>query len=161
MVLNVVDRQAVRETYDRMIGTVKETMGQDVEIWGVLVEKMLPVGREIILGMSRHPQSGPLLMFGLGGIYTEALRDVAFRLAPIREDVAGDMIGSIRAYKLLDGVRGEPAADKAAIADCLLRLSQLVTDHPRIKELDINPLLVYPRGQGAMVADARIILEEA
>jgi acetyltransferase len=119
---------------------------------------MLPKGKEIILGMSRDPRLGPLLMFGLGGIYTEALKDVSFRLAPLRENVALEMIMDIRAHKLLRGFRGEPPADVAAIADCLLRLSQLVTDHPRIKELDINPLMVYATGQGAMVADARLIL---
>jgi acetyltransferase len=99
-------------------------------------------------------------MFGLGGIYTETFRDVSFRLAPIRENVADEMIGDIRSIKLLQGVRGEPPSDVAAIAECLLRLSQLVTDHPRIRELDINPLLVYPRGQGTIVADARIILSQ-
>jgi acetyltransferase len=133
-------------------------MGADVEIWGVLVQKMLPKGKEIILGMTRDPRFGPLLMFGLGGIYTEALRDVAFRLAPIRENVAGEMVRDIRSYRLLEGVRGERPSDTAAAAECLLRLSQLVTSHPRIKELDINPLIVYPRGQGAIVADARVIL---
>jgi acetyltransferase len=100
-------------------------------------------------------------MFGLGGIYTEALRDVSFRLAPIRENVAEEMIKDIRSYRLLEGVRGEPASDIQAIADCLLRLSQMVSEHPQIKELDINPLIVYPQDQGAMVADARIILSEA
>ncbi|HOA72332.1 MAG TPA: acetate--CoA ligase family protein [Phycisphaerae bacterium] len=158
--LNLTNDDEVRTGFNNMIATVKERMGADVEIWGVLVQKMLPKGKEIILGMTRDPRFGPLLMFGLGGIYTEALRDVAFRLAPIRENVAGEMIKDIRSYRLLEGVRGERPSDMAAIADCLLRLSQLVTSHPQIKELDINPLMVYPRGQGAMVADARVILSE-
>jgi hypothetical protein len=115
-------------------------------------------GKEIILGMSRDPRMGPLLMFGLGGIYTEALKDVSFRLAPLRENEALEMTMDIRAHKLLRGFRGEPPADMPAVAECLLRLSQLVTDHGRIKELDINPLIVYPTGQGAIVADARVIL---
>lgn len=158
--LNLTDEESVRNGYNEMIATVKERMGADVEIWGVLVQKMLPKGKEIILGMTRDPRFGPLLMFGLGGIYTEALRDVSFRLAPIRENVAGEMVKDIRSYRLLEGVRGERPSDMAALADCLLRLSQLVTTHGRIKELDINPLIVYPRGQGAMVADARVILSE-
>ena len=133
-------------------------MGKDAEIWGVLIQKMLPKGKEIILGMSRDPRMGPLLMFGLGGIYTEALKDVAFRLAPLRENEALEMTMDIRAHKLLRGFRGEPPVDVPAVADCLLRLSQLVTEHSRIKELDINPLMVYPAGQGATVADARVIL---
>lgn len=156
--LNLTDEVGVRTAFDQMIATVREKMGADTEVWGVLVQKMLPKSREIILGMSRDPRLGPLLMFGLGGIYTEALKDVAFRLAPLRQNIALEMIMDIRAHKLLRGFRGEPAVDVPAIADCLLRLSQLVTDHPRIKELDINPLMVYAAGSGAMVADARVIL---
>jgi acetyltransferase len=143
-----------------MVETVRGRLGNEVEIWGVLIQKMLDPGKEVILGVTRDPTFGPLLMFGLGGIYTEALRDVAFRLAPVREKVAADMIKSIRSHRLLEGVRGEPPSDLGAVADCLLRLSQLVTDHPMIQELDINPLIVYPRGQGAIAADARIILKE-
>lgn len=156
--LNLGDEQAVRQGYADMIVGVRDKLGADVEIWGVLVQKMLPKGREIILGMSRDPRLGPLLMFGLGGIYTEALKDVAFRLAPIDERTATEMIGSIRSHKLLLAFRGEPASDVPAVADALLRLSQLVTDHPRISELDVNPLIVYAQGKGAMVADARVIL---
>jgi len=158
--LNLTDAAAVREGFEGMVATVRERMGADVEIWGVLVQKMLPKGKEIILGMTRDPKFGPLLMFGLGGIYTEALRDVAFRLAPLREGVAKEMVRDIRSYRLLEGVRGEPPSDMAAVAECLMRLSQLVTEHPRIQELDINPLFVYPRGQGAVVADARVILND-
>jgi acyl-CoA synthetase (NDP forming) len=142
-----------------MLDAVRTRLGKDVEIWGVLIQKMLPRGKEVILGVKRDDRFGPVLMFGLGGIYTEVLRDVAFRLAPIRENVAEEMIHDIRSIKLLQGVRGEPPSDLPAVAECLLRLSQLVTDHPRIQELDINPLLVYARGKGAMVADARIILK--
>jgi acetyltransferase len=159
--LNLQDGEQVRQGYETMVQTVRQRLGDQVEIWGVLVQKMLPKGREIILGMTRDARFGPLLMFGLGGIYTEALKDVTFRLAPIRETSAWKMIHSIRSIKLLEGVRGEPPADFDAIADCLLRLSQFVTDHPRIKELDVNPLIVYGRGNGAMVADARIILTES
>jgi acetyltransferase len=158
--LNLANDDAVRKGYEEMIASVKSHLGPEVEIWGVVVQKMLPKGKEIILGMTRDPRFGPLLMFGLGGIYTEALRDVSFRLAPIRENVAGEMVKDIRSYRLLEGVRGERPSDMPAIADCLLRLSQLVTSHPQIKELDINPLIVYPRGEGAMVADARVILAE-
>lgn len=158
--LNLTDEAGVRTAFDEMITSVRAKMGADVEVWGVLVQKMLPKGKEIILGMSRDPRMGPLLMFGLGGIYTEALKDVSFRLAPLRENVALEMIMDIRAHKLLRGFRGEPPADMPAIAECLLRLSQLVTDQDRIKELDINPLIVYASGQGAMVADARLILAE-
>ncbi len=158
--VDLSDEASVRAAHDVMLGAVRTRLGKDVEIWGVLIQKMLPRGKEIILGVTRDERFGPLLMFGLGGIYTEVLRDVAFRLAPIRENEAEEMIHDIRSIKLLQGVRGEPPSDLAATAECLLRLSQLVTDHPRISELDINPLLVYSRGKGVMVADARIILKE-
>ncbi|UCF34395.1 MAG: acetate--CoA ligase family protein [Phycisphaerales bacterium] len=156
--LNLGSEDEVRGAFEAMIASVREHLGEDVEIWGVLVQKMLEKGKEIILGVTRDPKFGPLLMFGLGGIYTEALRDVAFRFAPIRENVAGQMVKDIRSYRLLEGVRGEAPSDLEAVAECLLRLSQLVTDHPQIQELDINPLIVYAKGQGAVAADARIIL---
>lgn len=159
--LKLENEEQVRTAFNEMVASVKDKMGPDTEIWGVLVQKMLPKGKEIILGMTRQPNMGPLLMFGLGGIYTEALKDVAFRLAPLRENVARQMIKAIRSYKLLEGVRGEAPSDMDAIAECLMRLSQLVTDHPRIKELDVNPLMVYAVGEGAMVADARLILTES
>ena len=129
------------------------------KIDGVFMQRMAPKGREVILGMKRDPHFGPILMFGLGGIYVEALKDVTFRVAPIRELSAHDMIRGIRAVKLLEGVRGEPPADLEVIADCLKRLSQLSCDHPEIEEIDINPLMVYGEGKGAGVIDARIILK--
>jgi acetyltransferase len=159
--LDLRDEAAVRSAYEVMIETVRSRMGDDIEIWGVLIQKMLDRGKEVILGVTRDERFGPVLMFGLGGIYTETFRDVAFRLAPIRENEADEMIHDIRSIKLLEGVRGEPASDLNAVADCLMRLSQFVTDHPRVQELDINPLLVYPQGKGAMAADARIILSDS
>jgi len=156
--LNLLNDDEVRTAFGEMAAAVRAHLGADVEIWGVLVQKMLPQGKEIILGMTRDPRFGPLLMFGLGGIYTEALRDVAFRLAPLRPDVASAMIKGIRSYRLLEGVRAETPSDLDAVAECLLRLAQLALEHPQIKELDINPLMVYARGSGAVVADARIIL---
>jgi sulfhydrogenase subunit beta (sulfur reductase) len=122
---------------------------------GVLVQEMAPPGKEVILGMKRDPHFGPIIMFGIGGVYVEALHDVTFRLAPIRELSARDMIRSIRAIGLLEGIRGEPASDTEAIAECLMRLSQMVMEHPEIAEMDINPLVVYPKG--AKIIDARII----
>ncbi len=159
--LNVPNVNGVERTFEAMVSRVKQRLGEDTEIWGILVQPMVPAGKEVILGMSRDPVFGPLLMFGLGGIYTEVMRDVSFRVAPIRENMAIEMVHGTRAYRLLRGVRGEPPSDMNAIADCLLRLSQMVTDHEEIKELDINPLIVYQQGQGALVVDGRIILSEA
>jgi acetyltransferase len=117
---------------------------------------MVPKGKEVILGVSKDPQFGPMLMFGLGGIYVEALKDVTFRIAPISRREAEEMISEIRAYPLLRGVRGERPTDLNAITDALLRVSQLVTDFPEIVELDINPLMVHE--QGAVAVDMRLVL---
>ncbi len=119
---------------------------------------MIPAGKEVILGVNRDPVYGHVLMFGLGGIYVEALEDVTFRLAPIREFSALAMIQRTKTHKILDGFRGGPVYDVEAIAECLKRLSQLVVDFEEIQELDINPLLVYEKGNGCKIVDARIIL---
>ncbi len=131
----------------------------DARIKGVLVQEMVKSAKETILGASQDPTFGPVIMFGLGGIYVEVLKDVVFRIAPIDEREAARMVGSIKTIKLLQGVRGERPSDQKAIADCLQRLSALVTDYPEIKEFDINPLLVLEEGKGARVVDARIILK--
>lgn len=108
--------------------------------------------------MSRDPQFGPLVAFGLGGIYVEALKDVVFRVAPFGPEEAAEMVREIRSYPLLEGIRGQPPADVEAIVDALCRVSQLVTDFPEIAELDINPLMVFEEGKGAVALDMRLIL---
>jgi len=125
---------------------------------GVLVQEMARDGIEVILGSSRDPRFGAVCMFGLGGIFVEAMKDVTFRVAPMWETSAENMISEIKAYKVLTGVRGKPQADLKAVKLCILRLSALVTNHPEISELDINPLIIYPEGEGCVVADARIVL---
>jgi len=109
--------------------------------------------------MSRDAQFGPLVMFGLGGIYVEVLKDVSFRIAPFDRKEAMAMIQEIRSFGLLRGVRGEPPADLEATAETLLRLSQLVTDFPEIVEMDINPLMVFEKGRGVMGVDMRLALK--
>lgn len=155
--LNLGDEQAVRAAYETMMGRMRRHK-PDADIWGVMVQEMARPGKEVILGAKRDPQFGPMVMFGLGGIYVEALRDVTVRLAPISEMSAERMIKSIRAYPILTGTRGQPPSDLFAISDCLERLSRLVMDFEEIQELDINPLLVYEEWQGAKVADVRIVL---
>jgi 4-hydroxybutyryl-CoA synthetase (ADP-forming) len=130
----------------------------DAKIKGVLVQEMVKSAKETILGASQDSTFGPVIMFGLGGIYVEVLKDVVFRIVPIDEQEAINMVESIKTIKLLKGVRGEKSSDLRAIADSLQRLSQLVVDFPEIKEFDINPLLVLEAGKGARVVDARIIL---
>ena len=130
----------------------------DAVIWGCLVQEQVAKGMEILIGMNRDPQFGPLVTFGLGGIYVEALKDVTFRVAPFDRLNAEAMLGEIRAHALIDGVRGQKPLDKASIVDTLLRINQLVTDFPNIVELDINPLMVYEAGRGGVALDMRVVL---
>ncbi len=130
------------------------------EIRGVLVQKMAPPGEEVIFGMSRYPVFGPLVMFGTGGVFVEVFQDVIFRLAPVQRNSARDMIRGIKGYRLLEGFRGRPKVDLAALEKLLVSFSDLVSRHPQIQEMDVNPLLVHAQGQGATVADCRILLRD-
>jgi acyl-CoA synthetase (NDP forming) len=156
--LNIQNKSDARRAYKEILENVRKKK-RNSRIEGMIIEEMAPSGKEIILGMNRDPQFGPILMFGLGGIYVEALEDVTFRLAPIRELTANIMIYKTKTHKLLEGFRGEPAYDMEAIEECLKRLSQFVTDFADIKELDLNPLIVFEKGKGCVIVDARIILE--
>jgi acetyltransferase len=147
----------VRDAFDLIVYRAKRYV-PDARIWGCLVQEMAPPGLEVLVGMNRDPQFGPLVTFGLGGIYVETLKDVTFRIAPFSPQEAEDMLKEIRAHALLDGVRGQPPADKVAIVDSLLRIGQLVEDFHEIAELDINPLMVYPQKQGAIAIDMRLVL---
>jgi acetyl coenzyme A synthetase (ADP forming)-like protein len=148
----------VRDAFELMTYRAQRYL-PEARLWGCLVQKMVPPGGlEVLVGMNRDPQFGPLVTFGLGGIYVEMLKDVTFRIAPFSPQEAEAMLGEIRTRTLLDGVRGQPPADKAALVDALLRVGQLVQDFPEIVELDINPLVVYPQGQGAVAIDMRLVL---
>ncbi len=156
--LDLTAPSEVRAAYEEMMADIARRLPA-AAVQGVLVQKMVP-GVETILGINRDPQFGPILMFGLGGIYVEVFRDVTFRLAPIRELGAQRMVESIKAGQILRGVRGRPPADVEALLECIERLSQLAVEIPEIAELDINPLMVLPAGQGAAVVDARLRLLE-
>jgi acetyltransferase len=160
VVVGLGSESAVAEAFHDMTGRIRR-ISPDAYIRGVLVQEMIRGGRETIVGFSRDPQFGPLLMFGLGGIYVEVLKDVSFRVAPIARADADEMVRGIRSFPLLRGVRGESPADLAALAGVLLALGSLAHDFPDLAEADINPLLVRPRGQGAMAVDARIALTPA
>ncbi|HUV94613.1 MAG TPA: acetate--CoA ligase family protein [Anaerolineae bacterium] len=157
IIMGVSDDGEARQSFDTLIARAK-THAPSALVWGVQVQEMVANAREVIIGMNRDPQFGPLVMFGLGGIYVEVLKDVAFRVAPMTRFQAEQMVRSIRSYALLTGVRGEPPADLEAIVDAILRVSQLVTDFPEIAELDVNPLLVRESGRGAVAVDMRLIL---
>lgn len=148
----------VRDAFDLMVYRAQKYQPQ-AQIWGCLVQQQMRGGKEIITGMNRDLQFGPLVMFGLGGIYVEVLKDVSFRIAPFDRQEAMAMLREIRSFGLLQGVRGEPPSDLDAVADALLRLSQLVTDFPEIVEMDINPLMVFEKGRGAIAVDMRLVLK--
>ncbi len=156
VILNVKDAQEVQNAYDKIVNSVKRHR-PDAEIVGILVQEMAPQSTEVIVGATKDPQFGPTLMFGLGGIFVEILKDVTFRIAPVTEDEAREMITEVKAYPLLKGYRNRPAADIETIVKILLNTSRLVMKHQEIKELDLNPIMVYEKG--AKTVDARIILE--
>ena len=156
--LNVSGDRPVREIFNELVSTARLKM-PEAEIVGVSVQPMVAGGKEVIIGVSRDPQFGPLIMFGLGGIYVEALKDVAFRIAPVRPDDVESMFREVRAYPVLAGIRGEPSVDFNILKDTILRISQLVIDFPQIMELDINPFKVFEKGKGGVALDARMTVK--
>ncbi|ANF21869.1 acetate--CoA ligase family protein [Thermococcus piezophilus] len=160
VLLNIKTPEELREKWE-LIHENARKYRLDAEILGVLIAPMLKPGREIIIGVTEDPQFGHAIMFGLGGIFVEVLKDVTFRLVPITENDARKMIREIKSYPILAGARGEEPADIDAIVDLLLRVSQLVDElRDYIKEMDLNPVFVYEQGKGAVIVDARIIVKE-
>jgi acetyl-CoA synthetase (ADP-forming) len=156
VLVDLKNSKDVRSGYNHIIKNVRKH-NEKAGIVGILVQEMAPPSTEVIVGMTKDPQFGPALMFGLGGIFVEVLKDVTFRIAPITEEEACEMISEVKAYPLLKGYRGMPPADIDAIVQILLSTSKLVMEHDEIKELDLNPIIVYRKG--AKTVDARIILE--
>ena len=156
VIINLKDSKDVQNAYKQIMDNIQKHK-PNAKIIGMLVQEMAPSSTEVIVGATKDPQFGPAIMFGLGGIFVEVLRDVTFRIAPVTEDEAREMITEVRAYPLLKGYRNTPPADIDAIVKILLNTSRLVTDHEEIKELDLNPIMVYEKG--AKTVDARIILE--
>jgi acetate---CoA ligase (ADP-forming) len=154
--LKLQNKAQVGTAFDEIMDAVRKK-APDASVEGVSIQKMADPGLELVIGMTRDPQFGPMLMFGLGGTSVEILKDVAFRIVPLTKEDAGDMIRQIKGYRLLDGYRGQPAIDKAYVEELLLKISAFIAENPEIKEMDINPLIAYKRG--AVAVDARIILE--
>jgi acetyltransferase len=159
VLLNLHGAEEARQGFETIRRNVLARV-PNAKISGMLVEEMARKGVEVILGASRDARFGPLMMFGLGGTLVEVLKDVSFRLAPMWQISAEKMVREIRSFKLLDGFRGTPKSDVDAIVTCLLRLSAMVCNHPEIAELDINPLIVHPKGEGCSVADSRVMLRQ-
>lgn len=154
VILNINGPEELREDYGAMIGHA-ETHAPDAAIEGVHVQKMIPPGVDLIVGVVRDPQFGPLVIVGVGGTQVELMRDVTFELAPLTTAQAEAMLHRTRAERLLAGFRGALPADRAAVVDVIQRLAQLAIDHPKLAEVEINPLIVMPEGGGAWAVDAR------
>jgi acyl-CoA synthetase (NDP forming) len=154
--LGLSNENEVASAYDEIMAVVKKK-NPEATVLGVSVQKMAQPGVEVIVGMSKDAQFGPVLMFGLGGIFVEVLRDVSFRIVPITRRDARQMIEEIRGFPLLQGYRGQEPADIRALEDVLLKLSDFVEKNPEIKEIDMNPIFAY--SNGALAVDARVILE--
>jgi len=158
VLLNVSNREEVGEAYKKV---VENTLSKipSAEIVGVLVEEQAEEGVEVIVGAFRDSQFGPTVMFGLGGVFVEVLDDVSFRVAPVSEADAEEMIREIRGYRILRGYRGRPPADLEAVKEIILKVSRMVTELREIREVDLNPIHVYE--DGAVAVDVKIILEKA
>lgn len=158
VILNVASEEEVKENFRKIINNARN-YNEKAVIEGVLVQEMLPGGTEMIVGVSKDPVFGPTVMAGLGGIFVEALEDVSVRVVPVSPLDAREMLDELKGKKVLEGLRGNPPADKEALIGLIQRVSRLAEDFPQIAELDINPLLLYPEGRGACAADALIIIE--
>ncbi len=155
--VGLADADAVAAAWDAIMKSCKAYDPKAV-IEGVTVQDMAKPGVEVIIGMSTDPQFGPVLMFGLGGVWVEVLKDVTFKLAPLTKGDAAKAVNEIKAAKLLEGFRGSEPVDKAALEDILMRVSDFVAKTPEVKEMDLNPVFAYSKG--AMAVDARVILGE-
>jgi acetyltransferase len=155
IILNLTGEAEVRAAFQRLIDGDSDRRSSK----RVMLQQMAPAGQEVILGAQRDPQFGPVLMFGMGGIFVEALRDVAFRLAPISQRDALQMIGETAAGNILKGIRGRPSGDISGVVETLRRVGQLMIDVPAISELDINPLIVGDADQGVWAVDVRIAVD--
>jgi acyl-CoA synthetase (NDP forming) len=153
--LNLGSQEEVAAAFDEIVAAARRAQ-PGATILGVSVQKMARPGVEVIMGMTKDPQFGPVLMFGLGGVFVEVLKDVAFRIVPLEPRDARQMIRDIQGFPVLEGFRGQEPADLAALEDMLMRLSAFVEGHPEIQELDLNPIFAYK--DGALAVDARIVL---
>ena len=153
--IGLKDEKEAKLAYQEIIFKAKE-YNKEAQIFGVITYSMVPKATEIIIGMMKDPHFGPVIMFGLGGIFVEILKDISFRILPIKERDAREMITEIKGYKILKGARGNPPRDIQAIEEVLMKVSQLTMENPEINEIDLNPIFVFEKG--LQVVDARMIL---
>ncbi|MBT8172212.1 acetate--CoA ligase family protein [Candidatus Bathyarchaeota archaeon] len=156
VILNIITQEDAKKAYNKILENIKKNK-PEAKIEGILIQEMAPSATEVIVGAIKDAQFGPTLMFGFGGTFVEIMKDVSFRIAPITKEEAKEMISEVKAYPILKGYRGQPPADIEKLAEIILNTSRLVMDHQEIKELDLNPVMVYENG--VKTVDARIIIE--
>jgi acetate---CoA ligase (ADP-forming) subunit beta len=154
--LGLADAVQVGKAYDEMMDGVRQKLPA-ARIIGVSIQKMAPPGVEVIIGMTRDAQFGPVIMFGLGGIMVEVLKDVSFRIVPLTRWDAAEMISEIKGHAILMGFRGQPSVSITALEDLILKISDFIAQNPQVKELDLNPVIAYP--DSALAVDARIVID--
>lgn len=154
--LGLANATQIGKAYSEIMSSIRQAYPK-ARIEGISVQPMVPPGVEVIIGMSKDPQFGPVIMFGLGGILVEVLKDVSFRIVPVSERDAGEMIRDIKGYPILEGYRGQPPASVPALEKLIVKVSQFVAKNAHIRELDLNPVFAYP--DKVVAVDARIILE--
>lgn len=155
--MNIINSLQIKKVYKNIISQVREKR-PDAKINGILLYKQAPKGVEVIVGMIRDPQFGPTVMFGLGGIFVEILKDVAFRVCPVERTDIEEMLAEIEGIKMLQGYRGRPRCDVKAIIDIIMEISKLALNYSVITEIDLNPIIVYEKG--AVVVDAKVFLNK-
>ncbi|MEM2021337.1 MAG: acetate--CoA ligase family protein [Zestosphaera sp.] len=155
--LNLSSGEDVLRAFEEIMKSVK-VMAPEAKVAGVLVQEMVPSSLEVIVGATRDSTFGPVLIFGLGGIFVEVLKDVSFRITPLTRHDAETMLTEIRAAKILDGYRGTPPRDKKAIVDIIMKLARFMEEQDSVTDVDLNPVMVFEEGKGAKVADARILI---
>jgi len=156
--LNIKDAEGVRKAYREILESVRK-LAPEATIKGVIVRKMIPQGKEVIVGMHRDPVFGPVIMFGAGGILVELMKDVSFRIAPVSMEDAEEMMKETKVYALLKGFRGESESDIESVKEVILRVSKLALDFPEISDIDVNPLFTYEKGKGCIAVDVKIMMQ--
>ncbi len=156
--INLKNEDDVRKAFKSIMGSVKEK-APNARITGILVQEMVPEGLEVIVGATRDPTFGPVLLFGLGGIFVEVLKDVSFRIAPVTKYDAETMLSEIKASKLLEGYRGMPPRDKEALVNIIINLSRFMEEQDSVSDVDLNPIMAFEVGKGAKIADARVLIK--
>ena len=157
--VNLASDEDVRKWFDTIMLNVR-SRAPSARVVGILVQEMVPQDLEVIVGATRDPVFGPVVMFGLGGIFVEVLKDVSLRITPLTEYDAEEMLNEIRASSILRGYRGAPPRDRKALVDVILKVGRVMEEVPEVTDIDLNPIMSFPEGQGAKIADARVLIKK-